>query len=150
MLAQIKADIEALAQRGGSKETLTFVVHHPLHRQMIHEWCEGLGNLTHKSITDERVPMHDDSTLLKHFRCGKCTPLRELEWINDGPSQYARCLHHPCKQDNARDGGGIFHSEYENDKDWGDDDLGFKRVRGHNTVVIKKAWWAETSPLQPQ
>ena len=65
----------------GSGETLVLEIHHPFYRKKISEEAEKLG-FTCKSSINDKFEFRDDSKLLVHSDCGKCTPMSDLNWIN--------------------------------------------------------------------
>lgn len=88
--------------------------HHPFYRKVL--WNYGKNkNLTLVSHIDNTLPKHDDSMLLFHNACKKCTHVSKITWFHDysfnNPGEIyqmqARCHH--CYDD-------ILLSNYKNKK----------------------------------
>ena len=119
---------------------IKFVLHHPYYRKQVHLKCEQLDGdgriLSHKSIPDGKVAMHEDSNLIKHNECQKCTPKNLIVYHDDYYSDgrfydtYFYCKHCETEDLNKR----VLYL----DNCGSDDEDGFKTVRGHNTIIIRK------------
>ena len=126
-LNNILSQIDALNEG----QNITLTIHHPYHRKKIHEYCEKMG-VNHKTKTDTSLELHDDSTLIYHFACKKCIPATTINWYDDldlnGDYYQSQtiCVH--CDEHLL--------SNYEDDSD--NDNFGYTKIHGHNTMVISK------------
>lgn len=117
-----------------SGEEKRFEIHHPFYRKKIHEFCEYLG-FKHKSSVNRKIDMEDDSTLVKHFNCGRLTPKNEISWYDDLNSwggyfqSQANCKH--CDGKFLSD---YFYPDVESEKDR---KFGYMYLRGKNTITVK-------------
>lgn len=81
-----------------SGQKLEIQVNHPYYRKKIHDLCDTLGYYF-KSFINEDVPLHEDNTLVLHFKCNKSTPSAKMKWHEDTDSNgdyyqsYATCHH---------------------------------------------------------
>ena len=76
-----------------------------------------------------KIPMEEDSTLIFHYNCKKCTPLPLVEWYSDMGTCFGTYMgrYATCDKCSER-----FHSDFENM----DDELGYKKIRGKNCIKI--------------
>lgn len=106
--------------------------HHPFYRKLLRDHGK-LHGLTLVSHVDDSLKKHDDSMLLCHNSCKKCTPVAKVGWypdystINPGKiyQMQSNCEH--CLEKIL--------SDYKNDmtSDWG-----YKYVRGKNCLKLVK------------
>lgn len=102
--------------------------HHPYYREHLREFGK-LHNMKLVSHVDESLKKHDDSMLLYHFACKKCTPVAKVRWYpassncDSKMAMTALCEHCPPIRGILTDYKGINSSE-----------LGYKYVRGKNCL----------------
>ena len=63
-------------------QKLEFVINHPFYRWKIQKVCKHLG-FKYKSYINKNVKMNEDSALVLHLNCKRCTPLQKINWKFD-------------------------------------------------------------------
>ena len=132
---RIKIDIEKYIEEVKNMEKnrlKVFVIHHPYYRKKIRQVAESLGYMCISS-TDTSIEMNDDSKLIVHFECNRCTPYNEVYWVTDfgitglALGSEVRCNH--CSNYILSD---YLFPTIEKERY----DFGFMYVHGKNTITV--------------
>ena len=103
--------------------------HHPFYRKMLREYASSVNCLLESKVVNS-LRKDEDSTLLYHYACKKCSPVSHIDWYPDYSmsgqiyQMQANCPHCDDK----------ILSDYKDDKDG--DDFGYKYVRGKNALCV--------------
>jgi hypothetical protein len=123
-LAKLKMQISSY--KGCS--VLTVECHHPYYRNILKEYAKSLG-FNAKSSVDNKLKKNEDSMMLYHFACKKCTPVTKVIWYpyyGEISQMQSICDH--CKNEDGK-----ILSNHKNDKN---SSFGYKYVRGENCLKI--------------
>ncbi len=116
-----------------TKKKIILPCHHPYYRKLLKDYMKPNKSIKFKSIVDVTLPKNEDSMLLYHFKCKKCTPVCKVRWHVDYyklggaiAQLYAWCRHCDDKMITS----------YKDDPEFSS--FGYNYVRGKNAILVQK------------
>ena len=108
----------------------TIECHHPYYRNILSEFAKS-NNIELISFVNQKIRKDEDSMLLYHYGCKKCTPVSHISWYPDYSYLHPGTIYQmeaTCKHCD-----GCIFTNCKNDRE---DKNGYKYVRGKNCLKV--------------